>query len=164
MASSIPRLSFHIKKYREVIDILRAPIKVDKLPIIGEGKIFKPTSDKYGHVIIKLDLETDENTTKWFSSGYYSYEWMPNFSLEYTYGIIPLDSSFEEPVLNELMVFTTLLEMLNENTKHLRFSVIGGSFKATERPYFEAATAEALIQIMRKLNDSDSQRNIDHLQ
>ncbi|OOQ59482.1 hypothetical protein [Mucilaginibacter pedocola] len=155
MANSIQKLSLYTEKYKEIIDLLALPIDANKLPIVGECKIFKSSAERYGHVIIKLDLETDENLVKGASAGHYTYEWMP----EKTFAgrdnvIVPLDKAFEADILNELSFFTTLLGMFDKSTQYLRFSVIGGSYRITERPYFAAATAQALIQIMRKLNDS----------
>src|ERR1700761_4271710 len=153
-AAQIPKLTNNIylyKRHKEIINLLSRPINIQRLPIIGESKIFKGSAERYGHVIIKLSLETDEETKRTVRD-YYSYEWLPETTeLDKSNVIIPLERSFEKDILNELKVFTTLLELLNENTANLRFSVVGGSYRITERPYFGPATVEALIQIFNKL-------------
>lgn len=152
MPNAIPTLSYSIKKYKEIAKVLSSPINILKLPVIGESKIFKSSAERYGHVIIKLSLETDESITRF--GGNYSYEWIPETTfVNETNDIVPLDNSFEKYVLDEIKVFVTLLEFLNENETPLRFSIIGGSYRIRERPYFEVATAEALIQLFKKLHE-----------
>jgi len=156
MPSIIPKLTNSIyiyKRYKDIVEILSKPIDTQKLPIIGESKIFKSSAERYGHVIIKLSLETDGNIKRNVRD-YYSYEWIPETTdVNESNVIIPLNNTFEKYIIDEIKVFATLLEFLNENSAYLRFSVIGGSYRITDRPFFEAATVEALIQIFKKLHE-----------
>ncbi|MCO5947881.1 hypothetical protein [Mucilaginibacter flavidus] len=154
MSNIIPAITksiFTYKQHKDIAEILSSPIVIQKLPIVGESKIFKSAAERYGHVIIKLSLETDENIIS-RGGGYYSYEWIPETTdVNGSDVIIPLNNSFEKHIIDEIKVFATLLEILNKNTTHLRFSVIGGSYRITEKTFFEVATIEAMIQIFKKM-------------
>ena len=156
MANSIPKLTNYVylyKHHKDIFETLSQPINIQKLPIIGESKIFKSSAERYGHVVIQLNLETDENVKQPIGN-YYSYEWLPETLFQKENDIIiPLENSFEKDIFNELKLFVTLLALLNENTRHLRFSVIGGSYRITEKPFFGPATVDALIKLFKALQD-----------
>lgn len=158
MATSLSVSSFTIGRYKTIKDILSNPIDVSKLPIVGESKIFKQSAGRYGHVILKLDLEKGDDTMH-YSRERFSYAWEVEDDYtpvhEGTYSILPISKVyFEAEIVKELKFFIGLFSFLNDNETPLRFSVIGGSYKNDERPYFAAVTVEAIIEIFKQLLDS----------
>lgn len=150
MRKYISPLSYNIELYKQIKDILQKPIDVSRLPITGESKIFKPGADKYGHVIIKLELETEGNFYGHLAN--YNFIWEVHEHESFPYGYTPIQKSYEPLIIKEIEVFAALLDFSNDNVPPLRFTLIGGSDKLTEKPYFNRATAEAIIQIFEQLN------------
>ncbi len=156
MPEIFSKQSYYLTRYRSVKNILEKSIDTEKLPIIGESKIFKSTAERYGHVIIKLDLETDVTMLEQTYKGVYSYAWEIDESelLSNSKQIIPLTKEFEPLIYNEIKTFSAILSFINDNKTPLRFSVIGGSSRPHERPLHDMAVSEALIEIFQKLNAS----------
>ncbi|WP_029285922.1 hypothetical protein [Pedobacter sp. R20-19] len=150
MRKAISPLSYNIEMYKQIKDILKKPSNVSLLPIVGESKIFKPSADRYGHVIIRLDLETEGDF--YGSLNKYNYKWEINSHELFSDGYTPIPKHYEQMIIKEIEVFVVLLDFLNYNTPPLRFTLVGGSDKLTERPYFDRATAEAIIQIFKELH------------
>jgi len=150
MRKVISPFSYNVELYKQIKDILQKPIDVSRLPIVGESKIFKSSAERYGHVIIKLDLETEGNYYN--SLAKYNYKWEVNEHELFPYGYTPIPQKFEHMIVNEIEVFALLLDFLNDNVPPLRFTVIGGSNNLTERPYFNRATAEAIVLIFKQLH------------
>lgn len=150
MRKDISPLSNNIELYKQIKDILQKPIDGSKLPIVGESKIFKPSADRYGHVIIRLDLETEVNFSG--SLAKHNYKWEVNEYELFPNGYTPIQKDYERTIVKEIEVFAVLLDFLNDNTPPLRFTVIGGSDMLTERPYFDRVTAEAMIKIFKQLH------------
>ena len=150
MKQDISPLSNNIELYKQIKDILQKPIDVSRLPITGESKIFKPNADKYGHVIIRLDLETERDFYNHLAR--YSFKWDVNEYELFRFGYTPIPKDYERIILKEIEVFALLLDFSNDSVPPLRFTVIGGSDRITEKPYFDTATAEAIIQIFKQLH------------
>lgn len=93
MRKDISPLSYNIELYKQIKNILQKPIDVSRLPILGESKIFKPGADKYGHVIIKLDLETEGNFYGHLAK--YNYKWEVDEHELFPYGYTPIPKDYE---------------------------------------------------------------------
>jgi hypothetical protein len=158
MPIALKSFSYNIELYKTIKEILAKPLDILKLPIVGESKIFKMSAERYGHVILKIDLETDENM---IDSNGFSYAWEVYEKYKVledekfpSNTILPISKEYcETEILNEIMIFTNLYRFLNEDKVPLRFSVIGGSYKINERSYFYKATGEAIVQIFKKLQE-----------
>jgi hypothetical protein len=158
MPIALKSFSYNIELYKTIKEILVKPIDTLKLPIVGESKVFKMSAERYGHVILKIDLETDKNM---IHSNGFSYAWEMDEKFKVledekfpSNTILPISKEYyEAEILNEIFIFTNLFRFLNEDKTPLRFSVIGGSYKINERSYFYRATGEAIVQIFKKLQD-----------
>jgi len=160
MQTTYSLFSTNIELYKSIRDILDKPIIISKLPIISESKIFKMSAERYGHIILKLDLETEREILNYNPLGCsYSWDVDENYQVEEdkrfpSHTILPISKEyFETEILNEIKLFTNLFRLMNDDITPLRFSVIGGSHKINERSYFGRVTAEALIQLFRRLNE-----------
>lgn len=129
-------------KFKLIGDKLKNRINTEALPLISESKLYKHTAEWYGHVIIKLDVETDEKVKKYPYSTY-SYSW------EVSENDLP---KYLEPHIKgaiEHLIF--LLDVMNDNTIPLRFTVIGGSVKQGERDAHKSVAVDALIKLFNDL-------------
>lgn len=137
--------SLYIDSYREIKNLLEKKIDLSKLPVIGESKIVKYSADRYGHIILKLDLEKDGDLIKRMHNNFYSYSWEVNEA--------EIPKEYQELIVKELIEFSKLFRFLNSNDVRLRFSIIGGGYKDTERPFHSMCTVEAIKEIFKKLNN-----------
>jgi hypothetical protein len=141
-------------------EILSKTIDLSKLPITAERKIFNSSAERYGHVIIQLSLEIDEAITR-FSGPNFSYSWEVNEDEDVASKekiasrlYIPIPKDFDSEIFNEIKAFVSVFRLINQDNINLRFTLLGGSYRISERPYFSRATAEALIEIFKKLHGS----------
>lgn len=159
MIEILPTASHNVQVYKSIRNILGKPVDISRLPIIGESKILKPSAGRYGHVILKLDVETDKEIVSDCRGGL-SYAW--DVASDYKVAkderyahvvFLPIaKENFELEIKNEIGFFNHLYSFCNDDNVQLRCSVIGGSYKETERPYFSRATAEAIVQIFKQLH------------
>ncbi|WP_318343378.1 hypothetical protein [Flagellimonas baculiformis] len=160
------------KPYRPIADKIYNSIDISKLPIYGEKEIRKLTSDRYGKVKIKLDIERDVNlktelsgrnrTINFFNDSdsldekikkhnsftyksFFTYSWEANDKC--------LPKSYCEPIIKpEIEDFIQLLYTYNQSTDLiLRFSVVDGEFRSHERPYHGPCVKFALVEIFNQL-------------
>lgn len=133
-------------KFKEIEEKLKSKLNINALPIIAESKLSKHSAEWYGHVVIKLDLEKDEELIKGyygFSNDKYFYSWEADDSA--------LPKNFELLIKEPIERVAFLLEIMNDNAVPLRFTVLGGSYHQTERPAHKQATIDTLIDIFNKL-------------
>ena len=157
-------------RYREISEKIYQPIDLFKLPLYGEKEIVKQTSDRYGKIKIKLDIENDEKliedinkrkkTVKFYNNSlelnndkrnlftyrnFFTYKWEVNENK------LP-KSHFEHIIKSKIEDFIQLLYNYNKSSNLiLRFSVIDGEQKVHERPIHEICTEYALIEIFKQL-------------
>lgn len=142
--------------YNEIREKIAQKIHLDKLPLYGEKEIVKHSSDKYGKVKIKLDIERDSEhltqiksfveqpNTNAIKVNYFTYEW------EVDENILP--KYFEQYIKPEVVKFIELLSIFRDKSDAiLKFSVVDGAYKESERSIHEKATQYALIELFKQL-------------
>lgn len=140
--------------YNEIHEKIIQKIDPSKLPLYGEKEIFKRSGEMYGHVKIKLDIERDTEKVLLIKSyneyenaikvNYFTYKWEVEES--------KLPKHFEQYIKPEIVKFIELLSIFKENNDTiLRFSVVDGSYKETERPIHRMAVQYALIEIFKQI-------------
>lgn len=140
--------------YNEIREKIVQKINLDNLPLYGEKEIFKPSGDRYGKVKIKLDIERDiEKISQIKSYGEYPNAVKVNY---FTYGWEvdenKLPKYFEKYIKPEVVKFIELLSIFrNNNDTVLRFSIVDGAHKDTERPLHHLAVQYALIELFKQL-------------
>ena len=142
--------------YTKISDKLIKKIDVTKLPLFGEKEIYKISAERYGKVRIKLDIENDLDILKqierydYHDNGdkimrnHYTYKWEVDEQ--------KLPKRYEQYIKPEILNFIKILSVFNNNNSEiLRFSVVDGDFKDSERPAHMLATILALIDLFDKI-------------
>ncbi|MCX2482842.1 hypothetical protein [Pedobacter sp. MR2016-24] len=145
MATSIS--VFPYDKFKEIEGKLKSKLNLDALPIIAESTYRKDPAERYGHVVIKLELEKDEEMIKSlgsFSDDKYFYSWEADGKA------LPRDG-FEKEIKEPIERLVFLLEIMNSNTIPLRFTILSGSYFESFKSSHKRATIQALIDLVNKL-------------
>lgn len=142
--------------YSKISDKLLKKIDVSKLPLFGEKEIYKVTAERYGRVKIKLDVENDvaiikkireydyHDNTNDSKYNHYTYKWEVDEQ--------KLPKEYEYYVKPEILNFIKILSVFNNNNAEvLRFSIVDGDFKDSERPAHTLCTILALIDLFDQI-------------
>ncbi|MBF4465147.1 hypothetical protein [Flavobacterium sp. LC2016-12] len=139
--------------YHQILDNLLKEIDLSILPLYGENEIYRMNSDRYGKVKIKLDIEKDTEKIEYARSinnkcvnptNFYTYEWEVKEE--------KLPKYFEEYIKPEILRFIEILSTFNNDKAIvLKFSVVDGEYKNSERPAHHLATKYALIELFRQV-------------
>lgn len=138
--------------YTKIKDKLSKQIDTSKLPLYGEKEIYKITAERYGKVKIRLDVETDIEVIKSIENyqdpsnkkNFYTYNW------EVEEEKLPRD--FERHIKPEILEFINILSVFGKNNEDvLRFSIVDGDYKNTEKPGHRMAVHFALIELFNQL-------------
>lgn len=142
--------------YAKISDKLFKKIDTSKLPLFGEKEIYKRSADRYGKVKIKLDVENDLDIIKEINEynyhdnlnnlmrNHYTYKWEVDEE--------KLPKEYEQYIKPEISNFIKILSVFNNgNAKILRFSIVDGDFKDSERPAHMLATIFALIDLFDQM-------------
>lgn len=139
--------------YCQISDKLLKEIDLSKLPLYGEYEYYKMTVERYGKVKIKLDIEKDIDKIKYVESlnskrlssqNYYTYEWEVEEK--------KLPKVYEPLIRPEIMRFIEIFSIFNKNKNViLKFSVVDGNYKTSEKYAYELAVRYALIELFNQV-------------
>jgi len=140
--------------YNEIRDKFTKKIDLNKLPLYGEKEIFKVSAERYGRVKIKLEIEDDDEIIDQIKSFgthkneikvcYFTYKWEADESV--------LPKNFERYIKPEIENFIKLLSIFREKQEQiLRFTIVDGGYKDTERPGHMIAVQYALIELFKQI-------------
>ncbi len=140
--------------YNEIRDKITKKIDLSKLPLYGEKEIFKVSASRYGKVKIKLEIEDDIEIIHQIQNGqelknavkvsHFTYKWEVDESV--------LPKYYENYIKSEIENFIKLLSVFrDEGEQILRFSIVDGGYKETERPGHMIAVKYALIELFKQI-------------
>jgi hypothetical protein len=140
-------------RYHQILGNLLKEIDLSILPLYGENEISKNTAGRYGKVKIKLDIEKDTKKIDYIQNlnkksvnptNCYTYEWEVKEE--------KLPKAFEEYIKPEILRFIEILSIFGNNKNIvLKFSVVDGEWKTSERTAHHMATSYALIELFKQV-------------
>src|SRR5215217_6691939 len=111
------------------------------------------TAERYGKVKIKLDIEKDIDKIKYtesLNSG--SISTMNSYTYEWEVDEKKFPKEYEQLIKPEIMRFIEIFSIFNKNKNVvLKFSVVDGNYKNSERPAHHMAVKYALIELFKQI-------------
>lgn len=140
--------------YKKIWHKVSQSIDLSKLPLYGEFEFSKITAESYGKVKIGMDIERDSEQISLIKSysenedalklNYFTYKWEADEK--------KLPKDFERYIKPEVVKFIELLSIFKkDNETILRFSILDGDYKDTERPGHKYAVQYALIELFKQI-------------